>query len=353
MVNFTNVTVIAALIAAIGTILVAIFNFLSTQRSQRKQERLKADLAEEQERLKADLTEKQKEKEARRDYEYEARKRLYQQDEPLFFQLVECSEKALWRIYSLARTAHRGDLGPDHVSWLSKDSFYYPYYTASTIYKLLSPLVYFKLIQQHLTLVDLEVDPYIKEQYTLAKWLYMSFTEGFKLASKGIEIDYDPDCDGWEEKRIRQPQKYWRQALFEGRLDCVVEALIVPTNSGVGRCMSYGEFESAFWDEKAQKEKKFDVFTDLFLEFHPRTRPILWRLLITQTHLHAALQDAPALHVSTSNDHPQLLIRPIKDREPYDWRHNKEEASDEEVLAEPFNAAQAYLQEVLASNCAF
>jgi hypothetical protein len=169
MVNFTNATVIAAAIAAVASLIVAIFSFLSTQHNQRELESLKAD-----------LTEKQAEKDARRDYQYEARKRLYQQYEPLFFQLVEFSDNALWRIYSLARTAREGKLGPDRISWLSPKSFYYNYYTTSTIYKLLSPLVFLKLIQRRLTLVDLAVDPHINDQYALAKWLYISFTESFK-----------------------------------------------------------------------------------------------------------------------------------------------------------------------------
>lgn len=343
MVDFTNATVIAAAIAAVASLIVAMFSFLSTQHNQRKLESLKAV-----------LTEIQAEKDARRDYQYEARKRLYQQYEPLFFQLVEFSDNALWRIYSLARTAREGNLGPDRVNWLSPKSFYYNYYIASTIYKLLSPLVFLKLIQRRLTLVDLAVDPHINDQYALAKWLYISFTESFKLASIAPRLEYDPDCDEWPEKRKQHPQKHWRQAVFAGRLDIAVEALIVRDNSEGWHCMSYGEFESAYRDEKARE--KFSAFADLFLDFHPMMRPILWRVLIVQAHLYEALLRALELQPSTSNDHPtSKLLKPIAKENlwRYDWRQSPKEASDEEVLIEPFKAAQAYLQEFLGSICAF
>jgi hypothetical protein len=55
------------------------------------------------EKIKNDLEIKKDEQAARRDYEYEARKRLYQECEPILFQFVELSESALKRIYALAR----------------------------------------------------------------------------------------------------------------------------------------------------------------------------------------------------------------------------------------------------------
>src|SRR6266571_930724 len=124
-------------------------------------ENRKGELAKELEAYKDTLVEQQEERNARRDYQYEARKRLYQQYEPLLFQLVECCENAKERIYSLARTARLGDLEPK--GWLSSKD----YYLSSTIYFLLSPLVVFKLMQRSLTLVDLTVDPYLNDQYLL------------------------------------------------------------------------------------------------------------------------------------------------------------------------------------------
>src|ERR1700741_4790112 len=54
---------------------------------------------------------------ARRDYEYDARKRLYKEVEPLLFQLFEASEHSYFRVKSLARTCRNGNLGKGPASW--------------------------------------------------------------------------------------------------------------------------------------------------------------------------------------------------------------------------------------------
>jgi hypothetical protein len=301
-------------------------------------------------KLTADIAEKQAEKNARRDYLYEARKRLYQQYEPLLFQLVELSESALVRIYALARTAKLGNLGPDHSGWLSPNDSASTYFASNTIFRLLAPLVIIKLIQRQLTLVDLTVDPHISNQYSLAKCLYTSFTDDFKLASKEPSLEYDPNSKVWHEKREAFPEKYWRQGIIAGRLDNAVEALIVREPNGILRCMSFGEFEDIYND--SIKNVKFETFRDVFMNFHPKTRPVIWRILITQAHIYLALLRTREIKISTSDDSfaPRLL-KPISevDRLKFDWRQRSEEATDEEVLSQPFEAAYAYLRESLSS----
>ena len=98
----------AALVTAIGALVVAILN----SRATRKLEREKADRGE----LVA-------ERNARREYEYKARLRLYEEYEPLLFQLVEASENALHRIYSFARSARLRHLNRDGSGWLQPHEY--------------------------------------------------------------------------------------------------------------------------------------------------------------------------------------------------------------------------------------
>src|SRR5712692_9037207 len=95
----TDPAVIAAFIAAFASLLVAILGYFITKKNQSEVETLKAHLAEQQ-----------AERDARRDYEYEARKRLYHDYGPLLFQLVERSQVALNRIYNIATIARLGKL---------------------------------------------------------------------------------------------------------------------------------------------------------------------------------------------------------------------------------------------------
>jgi hypothetical protein len=334
-----TISLIVAVIAALASFFVAGISYLSTRKNARDLESLKANLAE-----------KQAEKNARRDYLYEARKRLYQEYEPLLFQLVELSETALRRIYGLARTAKQGNLGPDQSGWLSPDNTSSGYYAPNTIYRLLAPLVIIKLIQRRLTLVDLTVDLHINYQYLLAKWLYRSFAHDFRLASMEPRLEYDPNSEEWHERRETHPKKYWRQGIVAGRLDNAVEALIIGEPNGILRCMSFGEFESIYNDPDTSG--KFDTFRDIFMNFHPKTRPVLWRILITQAHIYQALLRTREMKISAPDDRfAPSLLKSIseEDRLIFDWRQRSEEATDEEVLSQPFEAALAYLRKYLGS----
>jgi hypothetical protein len=104
------------------------------------------------EKLKSKLEIEKAERDARRDYEYEAKKRLYQEYEPILFQFAELSESALRRIYALARNAKDGNLGPDRY-WLSTDH----YFIRSTICRLIAPMAAFKLLLHRLINIDLKL----------------------------------------------------------------------------------------------------------------------------------------------------------------------------------------------------
>jgi Sds3-like len=95
---------------------------------------------EELEKLRARLTGEKSEQDALRDYEYEARKRLYQEFEPVLFQLVELSDSALRRICRLSSVSKEGKL----EGWLS-DS--YNYFTRTTTYRLIAPLAACKVLR--------------------------------------------------------------------------------------------------------------------------------------------------------------------------------------------------------------
>ena len=136
------------------------------------------------------------EQDARRAYLIEAHKRLYQEFEPLAFQLNELSDTALSCIRSLASNAKEGSLKKDDTDkdseLLSSDKRSYFVYV---IYSLLAPLAVTKLMLRRLTLFDLTLNPSIEIQYRIAKALYYyTFTEDKKLAqtNPSLEYDYNP-----------------------------------------------------------------------------------------------------------------------------------------------------------------
>lgn len=318
--------IIVAIIAALTSLAMTVINIFATRNNQRSLANFKADL--EERKAKSD---------ARRDYEYDARKRLYRECEPLFFLLNEFSENALRRIHSLARTARTGNLS-GRSSWLSGEN----YYLVSTLYNLIAPLVIFKLIRHRLTLIDLSVDPRVKTRYDLIKHIYFSFTADFEFAAIVPKIEYHPNISEWKLKRVVEPEKYWRQGLPIGRLDNAVESLIVENPGNVLHCMSFGQFEHSFYQENSSIREAFSIVADIFVNFHPRTRPVLWRILVAQSHLYLALA-----RVGSTADSRLIRTIPETERKEFEWRSSKEEASDQEVLVQPFEVSRIYFEDNL------
>jgi hypothetical protein len=318
--------IVLALITASASLAVAVFNYFGSRKAQLDIELLKAENAE-----------RKSETDARRDYEYEAKKRLYKECEPLLFQLFEVSENALHRVYSLARTARQGNLDSGN-SWLAGPG----YYMTSTIYNLLAPVAIFKLIHQRLTFIDLTVEPHIKAQYNLAKAIYISFTDAFDFARMKPEIHYEPNNPKWRQMRAQNQKQVWQQGLPVGRLDVAAEGLLLRESSGSVRLRSFGEFEQEFHNHASALRGSFVLVSDIFLDFHPEQRPVLWRMLITQAYIYRALLQT-GRNGSKGTGMPIQPIPPDK-RTGFEWRKTPSEASIESVLEEPFSVAERYLK---------
>lgn len=277
----------AAFIAAASSLLVAGASMVGSRRAQERSLESEAKLEE----LKDQLAERATSRNAWVAYEFDARKRLYEECAPLVFQLAEQSERALGRIYGLARTAAAGNLDPGK-SWLSLD-----YYSSSTYYRLIAPLSVGRLFRRRLTHLDLSIDTNLLWQYTLVRVLMDSFTDDFELAGQAGEvaverddwIEYLPQAANAAELRYRNPQKYWQQGVPRGVLDDAVTSLIVDED----RIMEYLEFQAALKDGSSDVRKAFDRIRYLFSDFHPRTRPVLWRILVAQAGLYEAILRAP------------------------------------------------------------
>jgi len=178
--------------------------------------------------VRADLQETLAQKQAIREYRYNALKNLYENFEPILFQFHELSEEALLGIIELARNAKKDkNENPEDLSIGS-------HFMKLTLYRLLAPLAAFKVLQSLLTMVDLKLDETKTKQfqYNIGKVIFYSFSDDFELATKCEPmIDYDPlgkdnniQCD----VRKENPAKHVRQGMYIGTIEIVSEALIVP-----------------------------------------------------------------------------------------------------------------------------
>jgi hypothetical protein len=218
---------LVAVIAAAASLVVALISAWSSKTAQDRSKETQRELTT----LTSELAERRAAEDARRSYEYEARKRLYEECEPILFQAAELAEEARARVVSLARSARHGAIRPDGEGWLSRPGYYFH----STLFWLLAPLTSFKLLQRRLTAIDLGLEPRLHTQYELLKLLFFSFTADFELARCEPALPYDPDrTDPDEPDReallARDPGQYERQGFYRGTLDRLVE----PTRPGMG-----------------------------------------------------------------------------------------------------------------------
>jgi hypothetical protein len=325
-----NYDIIVAIIALVTSVITAVVSSFFIKKNEVKLDQLRNDLAI-----------KRAELDARRNYEYEAKKRLYQECEPVLFQLHQLCEAAQKRISHMprriephffskekyleenkkyleslkdslkkpeekspTRQKEEGAL-KDKLGWLSFPN----YYMLSTIYHLLAPMATFKILQDRLTTVDLQSDPFIKRIYLLSKHLYLTFSSDTDLAeTAGIQYDtYD-------------------QGIFAGYLDNATEALIEYPNESnkVSRIKSFGEFNRQYVSEdnsttiNGKKVKlPFDKIYDLLEFFHPRTKPVLWRILIEQLYLYNAIIDVYILKEKHNYKDPtEKLIEKLDNNKP-------------------------------------
>jgi hypothetical protein len=324
---------LVAVIAAVASIIAAVITGLLTIINQRKIASLDIQKIKEN---------------ARTTYEYESRKRLYEQCEPILFQLVELSDYARYRIKDLADETREGRLKPNegHLSNVNRYTF------KTTIYRLIAPMAAFRLLQSQLTLIDLSLDARISVQYDIAKAIYFTFSSDYAIARSDPKLDYQPEVMGASAEDMAQWRKekpaavYTRQAIFVSILENLVSDLIVyDKRLKKDRVMRYEEFENTYFDKEAKafKDKEeLNKIVRLLLDFHPYTRPVLWRMLVIQAILYDALKN-----IRENKEPPYIKTSEWmtdEEKKGFDWRQKPNMATDDDVLNKPFRAAESYLQ---------
>jgi hypothetical protein len=232
-------------------------------------------------RLTAALDEQRAESDARRSYEYEARKRLYSVYEPLRVRLLACTDNAVRQIAEIVQAP-----GPGRPGYSSAE-----YRLNATIYYLLAPLAVARMIERRLTLVDLGLDGRIHTEFVLAQAICRSLADEFWAAELAPLLPYTPYVQGWREKRQECPQQFRRQGLPVGRLNTALDMMHVSSTEGEETLAAFGEFEPLLRGlDPGDVRTGPGAARDLFDGFDPVTRPVLWRVLVIQVLLYWCFQ---------------------------------------------------------------
>jgi hypothetical protein len=135
-----------------------------------------------------------------------------------------------------------------------------------------------------LVLLDAALDAYLNEGV---------------LAAMPPAIPYTPRVQDWRAKRIENPARYWWQGLSPDRFDTLRPLFLKPSRSANAfELVGISEFRDTYRALYAagcpnpKQQQALGLLANGFFGFTPRTRPILWRLLVCQARIYnAALQE--------------------------------------------------------------
>jgi hypothetical protein len=229
----------------------------------------------------------------------------------------------------------------------------------------------FSILQRRLTTIDLGLDTDVRAKYETLKLIFFSFKNDWNLAEWGGEdtaLVYDRNkTDPGEPDRERllrdSPQQYAPQGLYRAMIYVVAEAFMSGTRptpdapAAVERCITFGEFQRE-WDgaesertsfarrslgrltqpgrSGATMDPVFDSMVELFGGFHPKRKPVLWRLLVAQYLLYGALL----------SKEPELVPLTEEEIGSFDWRW---ETSNDEDFRQPLEVAEGFVGGQLAT----
>jgi hypothetical protein len=332
--------VIAASIAAAVALVLAVVNWVTAMRQDRRVTEL--------ERLKSELVLEQVRDKARLDYEYEARRRLHSTAGPAMFQLMDLAEFAIEMIKQLTDPAVWIELAKTEANPPAtvRPSLPRPKYeTVAALYGLYAPLVVIRGLGRNLSQLDLSLEPVIELQYHLCSKVYGSFKDDLELAALEPAVSYRPFAPGWRDLRLREPRTYWWQGLSMGRLEGMLDLMSVEVGSGSPRVVSFGEFErlydDIFNDRGEERRKTVAAAANALHCFRPVDRPVFWRMLIAQARLYQGLLRTRAstfrVPESRSEWHDLLFLEAP---ETFQWRSPDHAGAP---LAETLKVTTAYL----------
>lgn len=325
--------VIAAIVTAAAALLAAAAAIYTS--------RVTMKAAKELEFVKSKLERESADEKTRRAYEYDAKRRIYAECEPLVLKLAQSCDYTADRILSLTDTRRWSELRAirDTKSFwmLSKSSE-----IISMAHALLEPLALYTLLSEKTTLVDLSFDARLDEIYRLAQAAYRVHQDDYVIAAIEPALAYDPVVPGWREKRLQNPATYWWQGMTRVRLDPAVELCV---HRDASRITTITEFETRYLElyeaPDDSRSKSLGLFCNPLYNFRIEERPVYWRMLLCQLLIYRRI--ATRSRISSGLDTSSHFAFDLQDIDAL----QRSGAVKEEILGASINAALAYTNKLL------
>jgi len=301
-------------------------------------ERMRAADQREMQALRDEIDARKGLRDSRREYEFDARRRLYEELEPVLFQSQDAARQLFDRVANMARVARDGHLGAHPAAWLAKGST--GYYRHSTLYRLMRLWALHQIALRRLTQVDQRLDGGIAHRIQVQSVLYELLSDHFRLARAGIPVRYEPYAT-----------QGGLQGIFLGDIDNAGAFLLEGREGGPEGVLDFGAFEDRLKAGDDPRIASVGMLSCRFDDFHPASHPVLWRALIAS----AGLAWVLARQADGDETDPETLVLAFFDdpraARKFDWHGAESDGTRSDDTPDgALRAARAHLLDRLRSR---
>lgn len=290
------------------------------------------------EMLKAELGYDSKIKSARIDYEYEARKRLYKEVEPILFAAQLAAKSLGGRLASFTHRIRDGYITLDkRTNWLTIDQ----YFQQSTAYWIFLPMTYYRHISRNISQFDISLDPVIGKKFMVLGIFQSIPVADFILAQmECATIPYDPyNKDANNKVRNADPAQYRFQGIVRGDVERIVSMMM--TDDERLAPLEWFMFERQLGTANSDLHEAYKPVKDILANFHPMTHPVVWRAMIAYVLLCDFFTKAQEFSLDEFD-----ALAPQSDWMRFDYRATDREIN-EAVPRGHYEAARTYVRDRL------
>jgi hypothetical protein len=331
-----------AIATVVSAILTGIVSILLKRRVDAQMEIVRTDQMQILEKIRSDLALENKVRGARIDYEYDARKRLYKEVEPILFSAHLAATRIYGRLGSLVDRIRDGFIKPGQENTWMKDT----YYQRSMAYRLFLPMAHHRLLSRKISHLDLTLEPLIGRKFMVLGILQDIFVDHFDLAQvSGTKIPYEPYASVTEADRTANPGRYSFQGLVRGQVERLISEMIISDSSSQAP-LEWFRFDHELNRRESELSQAYVLVAELLEGFHAETRPILWRVFLSFSLLSEFFVRAQRLNI----DEYDAQVEKIGWTR-FDYRAPHEsEIISERSLREHFDAARLYIRDKICGE---
>ncbi len=130
-------------------------------------------------------------------------------------------------------------------------------------------------------------------RYSLLEASYLGLTRDQAIANARPPIEYSPRIPGWREKRQLNASRYWWQGLSEEKINKAKKYFVQEAPVGFPDLITFDDFYSSYLGAYAscgRTQMDLGLLFNPIYGFHPKARPVYWRLLTFWDRIYALYQ---------------------------------------------------------------